>query len=316
MKRQNRKNKRPINLTARDRAFLGRLGDFGLLSTEQVKYLYFPSLHRTRKRLLQLFRHGLVRRIERPTRLGEGSKTYLYRLSPRGARLISASTPRSYSGKGSHTLSPLYAEHQLAINRFRICLELALRNCAELTLESWRADREVKLEVPGDSSREVCPPTLVPDGTFCLRAEGRSYTYLLEIDRATSPLSRLRAKILGYLRLFASSGRVGPIQGGRFRVLIVSSGTTRVGHLVGLIQALPATIRRPDIFRLASEHILDCDRPTLLLGTLWQAVSADRTVLHGQPAFPSLRSSRQHQVNHQCAVQNPILDTGGHGPGG
>ena len=122
--------------------------------------------------------------------------------------------------------------------------------------------------------------------------------------------------MIAYTRLFSDPAQSGPVEGGRFRVLIVTATLARLSNILRTVRALPATIKRRDIFQLASDRILDYERPCSLLEPAWVAVRPDRAVSQKQAAFPSFRSSRERQVNHQCAVQDSILDTENPGPGG
>ena len=305
-----------MQLTKRDNHILEIVRDYGLVSTEHIRFLLFPSFGRTRKRLRQLWQNGLLIRIERPTRLGEGSKAKLYRISRRGSPLVDKTTSGSGSVPRFKSISAVFAEHQLGINRFRACVQLSVNKTPGIMLVNWISDRGIKFRTSASTGLSRRSEILIPDATFTLWSGNRSFGYFLELDRGTTPLKRIRSKLLGYYELFLNpNGQVVRPHTG-FRVLFAVNSTARLNGILGAIQALPPQVRRPDIFLLARFDQFSYEVPEAVLGPIWTKVQGDRTVSPDQPLFPTSRRSRSHQVNHQCANQKPELAKGDHGPDG
>ncbi len=290
-----------MQIRERDRRILQALDDYGLLSTEQIRYLFFSSLSRARKRLHALWQHGLVRRIERPTRLGEGTKSLLFRGTAKGRRLTGSYRASSRRQSGPATLSPLYAEHQLAVNRFRICLELCLRDESEAKLKTSKHDCQLRLKTSVNDGVRTRSTTVVPDAYFSISQDGIAYGYFLEIDRGTAPVSKFRTKLLGYAAVFSNAKSFDPVIVPGFRVLIVTSGERRRQHLLELIQGLSGVIRRRDIFLVTCHHQFDYEAPEALFEPIWSMLSPNGQAIAGTSLQPILQRSRQRQVNHRCA---------------
>lgn len=290
---------RPIHTTDRDKKLLESIRVYGLVSTEQVKFLFYPSVGRARKRLRQLWLHGYLLRIDRPTRLGEGTKTKLYRISTKGLRLIGSSEEQRKSAPLSNALSPIYAEHLLSLNRFRICLELATKKTPGLSLVKWVPDRQTILKVKLQGEPSSIPMTVIPDASFTLWAGNRSFSYFLEIDRGTASIKRILTKLLAYEQLFLNPKSQTPPLAPGFRILVVTTSRIRVNNVLRSIQKLERKIQRPDIFLVTTDWQFSYRTPESILGPIWSHVAKDGTVLNDQTILPFLRRSRQFQVNHQ-----------------
>ena len=310
MKRKTISSNKPIHITKRDKTLLETIREYGLVSTEHVRHLLFPSFSRARKRLRQLWQHGLLVRLDRPTKIGEGTKMKLYRISRKGERLLTSDDKKAANVNRARPVSSSYAEHLLAINRFRVCMNLAARKTDGVSLSDWMSDRQSVLRVSVQNGRGQLRMTLVPDGAFSLLADRLVYRYFLEVDRGSVSISRMRMKLLGYHDLYVNSRcrhdqtRVG------FRVLIVTDTERRLKRIVETIQGFSTNFRRPDVFLLADSMNFSYYAPERVLGPIWTVVSADRKVAHSQPLIPSIRSSRQCQVNHQCTGMNPAHGNG------
>ena len=307
-------NKPPIRISERDQQLLRKLSEYRLLSTEQIRFLLYPSISRARKRVLQLYRHGLLARFSRPVRLGEGSSQFLHRPSRKGESLINASsTPRK---RRARVMSETQGEHALLINDFRIALELACKSKDDMSVEFWKVDRETKLIVPVIVRRRLENVPLVPDAYFGLRIQDRDFFYMLEIDRGTAPLSRIKAKLAAYLSFWQSKSLLSQLKVPTFRLLWITSGRQRLQNLLNVVKVMAAKYPRTDILFLMTQEQVRLNQPETILGKIWRIV-AKSEVFQASP-FPTIpfERSRSHQVNHQCANQKPELAKGEHGPGG
>ena len=309
---------RPIQFTERDQEILKRVYEFRMLSTEQVNRLLFSSISRARKRLYQLWQHGYLNRIIKPTRLGEGSSSFFYALSGTGAGLLRNSGLGEFlSSNRSPKISFQYGEHASRINDFRICLELASRKHADLKLMSWQQGKEPKLMIPIRGKSVTKPVTLIPDAFFGLNIAGKNYFYFLEIDQGTVDLGRIRSKFGAYLSLWNDKTAISKLGIRSFRVLYITSGERRCNNMLGAMKSLERFHPRLDVFALTDQEKYSLAVPALIFEPIWKTVQMTGEIQSLCPfPVPSLQNSRPHQANHQCADQKPELAKGDHGPGG
>jgi len=286
---------KPIHLQERDRLLVETLDDYSLLTTEQIRYLLFPSMSRARKRLHLLWLHGLVHRIERPTRLGEGTKSYLFRPNAKGRRLTGAKTARNGNGHKVPALSSLYAEHQIAVNRFRICLALAIEKAPGITLEIWKKDGQLRLKVAHRAPGKEGPVTIIPDAYFSFKSGHSRYGYFLEVDRGTATISRLKRKLLGYAAIFKSPHSFDPLIAPGFRVLIVTSSARRRQSFLELVQGLGVALRRPDILLVTNAGQFGYEAPEAVFGPIWNTILSDGRMHNSLTLHSVFSSSRRRQ---------------------
>lgn len=310
---KSKKSIRTIRLNSRDVEVLSSIAEFGLLSTEQICALHFPSLHRARKRLLQFFRHQLVNRMERPTCLGEGSKARLYTVSRKGGRLLGKPGAKANNSK---SVTPNFAEHLLTINRVRICFLKACQARRDLSLKKWVSDRQMKLRVEVRTEGGIQFQTIVPDSHFVIEASDRSYSYFLEVDRATASLKRMQMKMLAYHTLFANGSRDSSGSIGKFRVLIVTENAKRIKSYLDLLSALPAKFNRTDIFLFASLKDFNYGSPQTVFQPIWTQLTDRGTHQHAATFLPTLLTLPALPGNSPVYGPGSSPDIGDSGLGG
>ena len=294
---------RPIQVTDRDRELFCALRDYRVLTTVQVCHLFFQSLHRTRKRLAQLWRHGLLARVVRPTRLGEGSSQYLYALSRRGQRILP-----NLKSQDRVPVSKLgsFSEHSERINDFRICLLLAVRMANDLNLSSWTQGRKLKMVAAPRYPVITQTTPIIPDAMFTLHHQRRAYTYFLEIDRGTTDLGRIAAKCAGYHWLWQQKAPQRRFGIRSFRVLLVTTTQKRLEHVIHKLQNLRAYSSCPDLIACTDSSAVSFSTPEKLFAANWQTISEQGGPVSSCPLpVPSFYRSRQRQEHHLCADQNP-----------
>lgn len=176
----------------RDVQILLDVHDKKVLTTHQIRDLYFTSGRSARQRLLILYRIGLLNRF-RPTSV-RGSLPEHYVVGRAGAEIVAA-----YLGEelrdiydkdlaGKLAYNP-FLPHLMAVNTFYSRLAWACRNQEGFGLEWWGEFR---------TRRRWARSMLIPDGFGRIEAPGRSRSMLLELDRGTEPLGRLKGKLAGY----------------------------------------------------------------------------------------------------------------------
>lgn len=247
--------------------------------------------------------------------MGEGTAQALYTLSGKGQKLISHGEGRVKSYPRSKVLSPLFAEHKLGVNDFRICVELALRRDTAVALKSWRPDRSVKLSIQVKSGHPPKTVPLIPDALFTLERNGKSYNFILEMDRGTADLKRLKLKLEAYLALFQEKHMLEKFDVRNFRVLFVAHSEKRQDNILSLLNELRLRYARLDIIYVSTSSQYGLDRPETTMGLIWNHVEPTGDTATQSPLL-NFESSRQRAEHHRCAVQNPIPVNGVPGSGG
>lgn len=185
------------SLTDRDIQICLDLHEHRVLTTDQIFELHFPSYHRARKRLLQLYERGVLGRFRPPRR--PGSEPWHYVLDDLGAHVVAA-----YRGIEFKELkfrrdrvlrlarSP-YLRHLRETNGFFCRLAYACgEHGSEHHLATWIGERNAQHKAYG---------LVRPDGVGELVGPNGSLVFYLELDRGTEDLARLEQKLSCYERL-------------------------------------------------------------------------------------------------------------------
>jgi hypothetical protein len=193
-------------LTKRDYQILIELHEHRVLTTPQIYQLHFDTLTRASKRMLQLYRLGLVQRF-RP-HVPTGSAPWHYTLDEPGARLVAARQEIDFSdfpfkkARIFDVVASPRLRHRVECNGFFARLAFACRRRG-WTL-TWtgerRAGREWTFDV-GDS------PFVAPDGIGRVSDHTREISFFLEYDRGTENHYRLESKLYPYQRIASFTRR-------------------------------------------------------------------------------------------------------------
>lgn len=243
-------------LQERDCAILQDVARYRLLTTSQIETLRtsdsehdlrFPSRLTLTRRLKLLFHHGYVGRIARP--LSQGSLEPVYVLDKAGVKALQRHFGEAAVKVKTSPPKSLALEHLLAVNGFRVSLEVACAATAyrdetsRVELAQWQGGDAVKFAVSlaarGERTQTV---RLIPDGFFALRSRGQRLFYFLEVDRGTESLPVLVAKCRAYYAYWQSGGfgrdfTLSPQVA--FRVLFVLHSTRRLESMNRAVAALP-----------------------------------------------------------------------------
>jgi predicted transcriptional regulator len=178
-------------LTKRDFEILIELYEHRVLTTPQIYELHFDTHTRASKRMLQLYRLGLVERFRPHT--PTGSAPWHYTLDEPGARLVAArqeidfadftfKKARIFDVVGSPRL-----RHRVECNGFFARLTFACRG------RGW------KLEWTGERRATArWYEHVTPDGIGRIVAGDRGISFFLEYDRGTENHDQLERKIDRY----------------------------------------------------------------------------------------------------------------------
>ncbi|WP_119072032.1 replication-relaxation family protein [Aggregatilinea lenta] len=231
-------NPPPMRLMERDIEILKTVHDYRILRGDQLQALFFGSQSTASYRLSRLYQHGFLDRRFLPTLGGLASSPALYVLGKRGVdvlrRVLDCGPKDIRKPPGNQELSPLFLEHLLQINDFRLAVTLAARNLG-YTLELWLDDYHLKanfdrvaIRTPQGQRRVV---SLIPDAYCVLRVPQGRGCFFLEMDRGTMTNARFRDKVLAY-KAYIASGQYEQRYGTRsLRVLTVTSGPKRLENL-------------------------------------------------------------------------------------
>jgi len=266
----------PMRLMARDLEILSAVHDFRIVRGGQLQALFFGSQSTASYRLSRLYQHGFLDRHFLPTLGGMASSPALYTLGRRGVDVLRRALdgdPKQIRKPPNHReLSPLFLEHLLQINHFRVAVTVAARNLG-YTLEKWLDDFQLKasydqviIEAPNRRRREV---SLIPDGYFVLHAPQGRACFFLEMDRGTMTRGRFRDKVLAY-QAYIASGQYEKRYGTRsLRVLTVTSGPKRLENL----KAEAEEARGGRVFWFTTSDLVT-DK-TVLMGAIWQITGSN-----------------------------------------
>jgi hypothetical protein len=184
--------------TERDREIAWVLYRQKILTTDQLRLLFFSSLRRCQDRLLWLYRHRVIDRFypSGPFALGKPQAHWL--LDEVGAHLVAARLGRerkSLAWDRQQDFQHSHLVHRLECNAF-VCSVIA----ASLDTENvWVGDwglgwEEIKQPWPSFGGYEATKP----DAGLTLSTSYGLVVIALEWDRATEPMATLLTKIARY----------------------------------------------------------------------------------------------------------------------
>jgi len=185
------------HLTERDRAVALCLYDQQLLTTGQLRLLFFSSKRRAQDRLLFLHRQRVFDRFYPALIRGAGKPQAHWLLDEAGAHLVAASLDLDrkqlpWQRRDDWRSHPQLA-HRLEVNRFVTDLIEATLPDPALGIGAWFGPREAAVRM-GEKMRG----TLRPDAELVLLSPAGPVDLLLEWDRGTETLERLEEKLRRY----------------------------------------------------------------------------------------------------------------------
>jgi hypothetical protein len=271
-----------VSLYARDHAILLSLLEHKVLTTHQIKNLFFRSFRRCQHRMKELRDLGFVSSFTPGRGFGEGRPPACFMLTKlglneiaeaKGVRTSDLSWVPDHSYRGSHMLA-----HRLGVNAFFCALAEASREHEGHCLATWRAEHWVRTR-----AAEV-----KPDGFGRYLHPGGACEFYLEYDRGTEAFGALSRKLQGYLRLAAGWTKEQELVGFPNLLLIVPEGVreeevgSALRHAIGIVQV------RRSLGTSFPLYVAGEDRFTELgvLGPAWRHVptNGDRLSLVELPA--------------------------------
>lgn len=280
-------------LTERDRVILRSLADYRLLITEQVQRLHFPSPQTTLRRLRRLEAAKLIQRHRT-----DALSTFAVTLTSRGAELLHGASPDSLERalnrrRPARLPGDFFLRHMVAVNDFRIALEIAARQRRDVELLGVLTDTDRTAIGPTTQPRAVLAESVsfgagdqdrlvhVPDLAFALRRGDRQALFLVEVDRGTEvvgdPKRGVGLFVRFYLRALLTGGfqglgsRLGGAAGFRgFRVLVVTTTAARVEAIRARWGSMPIEPEQAKRFIWLSTS--DALRSDTLLEHVWTSL--------------------------------------------
>lgn len=262
---------RPLQLTARDLAVLEMVRSYHGCTTEQIHARFWrrgSSPSACYRRIALLVNAGYLAAHRLPALSGVGSGKRFLTLGTLGrGHLARREGTRSTTRPVHEAVTPLFAEHHLAIGDFRIALELAAGLSTDVQLLDWTTEAKLRGEPlrvedtsHGGTKGQVI--TVVPDGVFTLNHGSRHQRCLLEMDMGTIAPRRLRLKIRGYL--LVETPYILP-------VFFVVPGESRAMQLSQMVCAEAKSLSRtPSTFFITTRHRVTPE--TILFFPIWEQV--------------------------------------------
>jgi hypothetical protein len=243
------------HLTARDQWLLAMVHEHKVLTSAQIHSLAFGGARTMRKRLVLLTVQLRVLDRFRPlVPLGTAPEHYV--LGPAGAAWLAAAQGVNLKAFGyhRHRAHQIAASRQLAhtvgTNAFFTALAAGHRtDPVSGQLAAWWSEKRC-LRLWSDLARPdgYGHYTLAAPGTDPATATARHVRFFLEYDTGTEALTRLLAKLPGYARLAAATGRAG-------LVLFYLPSATREENLHALFARerapVPVATTSPDALTVA-----------------------------------------------------------------
>jgi hypothetical protein len=185
------------HVTERDRQIAMDCFEHHVLTTSQIKRLHFTNTRAATARLNVLYRLRVLDRFRPSLPRGQGTAPYHWILDEGGALIVAAERDVQRAKLGwQHTVAVRVATspkltHHLEVNEFVVRLAVEAQ-AAGGVLAEWYGERTLHGFFNGK---------LIPDSYAVLRLHDRASLHVLvELDRGTETLERLRAKAEHYDR--------------------------------------------------------------------------------------------------------------------
>jgi len=259
------------SFTAWSHAILFSLLEHKVLTTDQIKSLYFRSLRRCQHRLKELRDLGLIASFTPKRGFGEGRPPDCLFLTKAGLSAIAEARGVRASDlpwipdegyRGSQNLA-----HRLGVNAFFCALIEASRAHEGHCLLTWRPERWVRTK-----AAEV-----KPDGFGRYLHPGGACEFYLEYDRGTEAFGALARKLEGYLRLAAGWTKEQDLSGFPNLLLIVPEGVRKgeVGsalrHAIGRLSVRTSLATSFPLYVASEDQLSELG----VLGPVWRHLATD-----------------------------------------
>jgi hypothetical protein len=273
-----------VSLDERDHALLLSLLEHKVLSTHQIKSLFFRSFRRCQHRMKELRDLDLVSSFSVGRGFGEGRPPACWFLTRLGlAEIADAKGVRvsDLPWVPDHSYrTNLMLAHRLGVNAFFCALAEVSRIFEGHCLATWRPEHWVRTR-----AAEV-----KPDGFGRYLHPGGACEFYLEYDRGTEAFGALSRKLEGYLRLAASWTKEQELTGFPNLLLVVPEGVregevgSALRHAIGTVHARGSLATSFPLHVASEDQLVELG----VLGTVWKHLptDGDRLSLVNLPAQP------------------------------
>ena len=295
-------NIRMVSLDERDHALVLSLLEHKVLSTHQIKSLFFRSFRRCQHRMKELRDLGVASSFMVGRGFGEGrppacwflTKTGLAAIAEaKGVRASDLSWIPDETYRGSQNLA-----HRLGVNAFFCALAEASRANEDHCLATWRPEHWVRTR-----AAEV-----KPDGFGRYLHPGGACEFYLEYDRGTEAFGALARKLEGYLRLAAGWTKEQGLLGFPNLLLIVPEGVregevgSALRHAIGTVHARGSLATSFPLHVASEERLSELG----VLGPVWQHLPTDT----GRISLPELPAQPRDQYRQIRCLGRYFIDAG------
>jgi Replication-relaxation len=223
------------HLIERDRWIARDCFEFRVMTTSQIRRLYFTGTRTAAARLDVLYRLRVLDRFRPSLPMGQGTAPYHWILDEAGALIVADHLDIERAKLGwQHSIAASIAHsqklpHHVEVNEFftRLAVEA---NVAGGALSEWYGER---------TCHHILSGSLVADGYGVLDLPGRApLHFLVELDRGTETTGRLREKAKAYASILPTSslGKFDPF------VLLLVPSAKRAASVTAALAYSPAPI--------------------------------------------------------------------------
>jgi hypothetical protein len=273
---------RMVSLDERDHGLLLSLLEHKVLTTRQIKSLFFRSFRRCQHRMKELSDLGLVSSFTVGRGFGEGRSPACWYLTKTGLNQIAEAknvraSDLSWVPDKSYQASQMLA-HRLGVNAFFSALAEASRAHQDHCLATWRPEHWVRTK-----AAEV-----KPDGVGRYLHSGGACDFYLEYDRGTEAFGALARKLGGYLKLAAGWTEEQDLTGFPNLLIIVPEGVrewevgSALRHATGNLHIGGSLATSFPLYVASEDRLIECG----VLGSAWRHLptNGDRVSLLDLPA--------------------------------
>ncbi len=238
-----------FRLTERDIQIIQAVMNYRVLSTAQIRRLFFGVTSKSSqcdRRLKGLYHYGFLERQPQPTLHAGDNKPMLYSLTAKGAQLLREQSSESVSSfrwsriKGS--LRYHYFEHLLGVHDTRIAF---MQACALLgfSMNKWIPEHEIRraaflCQKQAGNDKNVASLQVIPDGVCQFSTDNATHTLFIEFDQGSETLEKVFAKCQNYLTDHKSGKLAEQYQAETLRVLFVTTTAKRRKNILKKLQTL------------------------------------------------------------------------------
>ena len=265
------RNVRLVSLDERDHALLLSLLEHKVLSTHQIKSLYFRSFRRCQHRMKELRDLDLVSSFSVGRGFGEGRPPACWYLTKAGLVQIAdakgvRASDLSWVPDHSYQSSVMLA-HRLGVNAFFCALAEVSRGLQGHCLHTWRPEHWVRTKAA----------EIKPDGFGRYLHPGGACEFYLEYDRGTEAFGALARKMEGYPRLAAGWTKEQELVGLPNLLLVVPEEVreeevgSALRHATGSLHVSASLATSFPLFVASEESLTELS----VLGPVWKHLPTD-----------------------------------------